>query len=204
MANHGQPPPKAILLPLVARSRNAWGPPPRGLRLEAPGPGQESVWDYPRPPRLEDVPERVRVVFGGEVLAETEHAVRVLETAGAPVYYLPRTSFRDGALIARDIWTVCEWKGVAVYFDVISNGVTAEAAAYGYPEPFDDQVPAFSGLADYISIYPGPMADLSGLPGDGCFVGDERARPQPGGYYGGWVLDRVTGPIKGAPGSESW
>ena len=102
MANRGQPPPKSILLPLVARSRGAWGPPPRDLRIEDAGPGQESVWDYPRPPWLEDVPEVVRVVFGGVVLAETDRAVRVLETAGAPVYYLPLDSFRDGALMARD------------------------------------------------------------------------------------------------------
>ena len=204
MANRGQPPPKSILLPLVARSRGAWGPPPRDLRIEDAGPGQESVWDYPRQPRLEDVPEVVRVVFGGVVLAETDRAVRVLETAGAPVYYLPLDSFRDGALMARDSWTICEWKGVAVYFDVTSNGVTAESAAYAYPEPFDDQVADFARLAGYVSVYPGPVAELAGHPEDGCFVGSERARPQPGGYYGGWVLDRVTGPIKGAPGSEGW
>lgn len=204
MANRGQMPSKAVLLPFVLQSRSTRGPKPRNVTVEQPGPGQESVWDYPRPPCLEDVRERVRVVFGGLVLAETDRAVRVLETAGAPVYYLPRDSFRDGALVAKDVWTVCEWKGVAVYFDVVANGVSADWAAYGYPEPFDDQVAAFSRLADYVSVYPGPMAELAGHPEDGCFVGAERARPQPGGYYGGWVLDRVTGPIKGAPGTEGW
>lgn len=204
MANSGPPPSKARLLPLVQRGRGHWGPPPRGLKIEAAGPGEESVWDYPRPPRLEDVPERVRIVFAGRLLAETDDALRLLETAGAPVYYLPLGSFDPAALVPLGTWTVCEWKGAAVYFDVKSGDATAPGAAYGYPEPFDDQVPEFARLADYVSVYPGPIADLGGDPADGCFVGDERARPQPGGYYGGWVLDRVRGPIKGAPGSEGW
>ena len=129
------PPPKSVLLPLVQDARGKWGPPPAGLEIETPGPRQESVWDYPRPPKFEDVPETIRVVFGGQVLAETDAAVRVCETAGAPVYYLPKAAFADGTLVPRDAWTVCEWKGVAVYFDVVSGPATAEQAAYGYPAP---------------------------------------------------------------------
>lgn len=196
-----QPPPKDVLLAAVARGRAAWGPPPAGLRIETPGPGQESVWDYPRPPRFEAVPEPVAVVFNGVTLARTEEAWRMCETAGAPVYYLPRAAFPAGALRPRDGWTVCEWKGLCTYFDIVCGDAVAEGAAYTYPDPLDDLDPNYARLAEMVSVYPGAM---SALPGDGCYVSGEPARPQPGGYYGGWVLDRVTGPIKGLPGSEGW
>ncbi len=195
------PPSRSVLLGAVADARRKWGPPPPGLKIEVPGPGQESVWDYPRPPRFEPVNEPVSVVFNGAALAETNAAWRMCETAGAPVYYLPLTCFPEGALVPLDGWTICEWKGACVYYDLAWDGQRARQAAYRYPDPLDDLDPNYGRLADMVSIYPGA---ISARDGDGCFVSGERARPQPGGYYGGWVLDRVTGPIKGAPGSEGW
>jgi uncharacterized protein (DUF427 family) len=158
----------------------------------APGPGQESVWDYPRPPRIESVPERLRVVLGGETVADTTRGWRVLETSGAPVYYLPLHDCADGALVPSDGRTFCEWKGVATYWTVRGGDRVEVDAAWGYPEP----TPGFEVLADAVAFFCGRM--------DACFVGDERAEPQPGDYYGGWITSRVVGPFKGVPGSSHW
>ncbi len=160
-------------------------------RIE-PGPGQESVWDYPRPPRLERVPERIRIVFAGAVLADTGSAWRVLETSHPPTYYLPPGDIAAGALVPAGGGSVCEWKGPAAYFDVVLNGRRAPRVAWTYPKP----LPPFAALADHVAFYADPM--------DGCFVGDERATPQPGGFYGGWITERIVGPVKGGPGSWGW
>ena len=156
------------------------------------GPDQESVWDYPRPPRLEPVPERVRVVFDGEVVAETTEAWRVLETSHPPTYYLPRVSIRAGTLDPAGGGSVCEWKGRAVYFDVVGPRGRAERAAWAYPCP----TPAFAPVAGHVAFYAGRM--------DACYVGEERVTPQPGGFYGGWVTERIVGPFKGEPGTADW
>jgi uncharacterized protein (DUF427 family) len=161
-------------------------------RRIAPGPGQESVWDYPRPPRVEPVPERLRVVLGGEAVADTTRGWRVLETSGAPVYYLPRADCADGALEPSGRRTFCEWKGVAAYWTVRGGDRVEVDAAWGYPDP----TARFEVLRDTVAFYCGRM--------DACFVGDERAEPQPGGFYGGWVTSRVVGPFKGEPGTEGW
>lgn len=160
-------------------------------RIE-PGPGQESVWDYPRPPRLERVPERVRIVFAGEVLADTAAAWRVLETSHPPTYYLPPGDIAPGALAAAGGGSVCEWKGRAAYHDVVLGGRRAERAGWSYPEP----TRPFAPIAGHVAFYAGPM--------DGCWVGDDRAEPQPGGFYGGWLTPRIVGPVKGVPGSWGW
>ncbi|RYB02058.1 DUF427 domain-containing protein [Lichenibacterium ramalinae] len=157
-----------------------------------PGPNQESVWDYPRPPRLERVAERIRIRFGGLVLADSVAAWRVLETSHPPTYYLPPGDIVAGALVPAGQGSVCEWKGPARYFDVTSGGRRAERAAWTYPAP----LPGFAPLADYVAFYAGAM--------EACFVGEERAEPQPGGFYGGWVTSRVVGPFKGGPGSWGW
>jgi uncharacterized protein (DUF427 family) len=161
-------------------------------RRIAPGPGQESVWDYPRPPRIEPVPERLRIELGGGTVAETTRGWRVLETSSPPVYYLPLADCADGALVPSDGRTFCEWKGVATYWTVRGGDRVEVDAAWGYPEP----TPGFEALADAVAFYCGRM--------DACFVGDERAEPQPGNYYGGWVTSRVVGPFKGVPGSSHW
>ena len=157
-----------------------------------PQPGQESVWDYPRPPRLERVHERIRILFAGEVLADTGAAWRVLETSHPPTYYLPPADIAPGALVPAGGGSICEWKGPARYYDVVLGGRRAPRAGWTYPNP----LAPFAPLADHVAFYAAPM--------DACFVGDERAEPQPGGFYGGWVTRHIVGPMKGAPGTMGW
>lgn len=167
----------------------------RGRRppaIVAPGPGQESVWDFPRPPRLESVPERIAVAFAGRTVAETTRGVRVVETAGAPVYYFPPADVELGCLRPSRRASDCEWKGRAAYWHVTVGDRTAEDAAWSYPAPF----PSYAALRDYVAFFAGRM--------DACHVGTEQVTPQPGEVYGGWVTGSLTGPIKGEPGSELW
>lgn len=153
---------------------------------------RESVEDYPRPPLLERVPWHIRVELGGETVAETRRALRVCETFGAPVYYIPPEDVRVDLLEEAPGRTFCEWKGVARYWTVGVGGRTAERAAWSYPDP----VPAFAPLKDHFAFYAGKM--------DACTVDGDPARPQPGDFYGGWVTPEITGPVKGAPGTEGW
>jgi uncharacterized protein (DUF427 family) len=158
-----------------------------------PGPGQESVWDYPRPPRLERVTQVIRVVLGGETIAETVNAFRVLETSHPPTYYLPPRDILPDALRPSGMRpTVCEWKGVAVYFNAIGGGEEMDNAAWAYPHP----TPPFAAMAEHVAFYCSSV--------DECWVGDELVTPQPGGFYGGWVTSNIVGPMKGVPGSHGW
>jgi uncharacterized protein (DUF427 family) len=157
-----------------------------------PGPGQESVWDYPRPPRVEPVPERIRVVVDGVTIASSDRALRVLETAGPPVYYLPPDDVRLDVLSRSPHTTMCEWKGQASYYTLTLDGRTVPNIAWSYLAP----------LAGYQAIR-GHMAFYAGLV-DEAWVGNERATPQPGRFYGGWVTARIVGPFKGEPGSFGW
>jgi uncharacterized protein (DUF427 family) len=155
-------------------------------------PGQESVWAYPRPPRLEPVAARLRIVFDGLVIADTRAGYRVLETSHPPTYYLPPDSIRPGALTSAPGGSHCEWKGQAVYFTVVGPTRRAERAAWAYPDP----TAPFRAIAGHVAFYAAPM--------DACFVDDERVTPQPGGFYGGWVTAGIVGPFKGEPGSGGW
>lgn len=132
------------------------------------------------------------MVLGGEVIADTTAALRVLETSHPPTFYLPRADFAPGALSPAPGSSYCEWKGHAAYLDVTGGGRTAPRAAWYYPDP----VPAFAALRDHVAVYPAAM--------DECRVGDEVARPQEGGFYGGWITDEIVGPFKGAPGTGGW
>jgi uncharacterized protein (DUF427 family) len=161
------------------------------MRIE-PGPGQESVWDYPRPPRVEPSDQRVVVRLGGVVIADTRDALRVLETSHPPAYYLPRAAFAPEALHAARGSSMCEYKGRASYLDVLADGVVAPRAAWTYPSP----LPGYEALVDHISLYPAAM--------DSCEVDGERVVPQEGGFYGGWITSHVVGPFKGAPGTLGW
>ncbi len=151
----------------------------------------ENVQDYPRPPALEPVPHRLRVVFSGETVAETTSALRILETHHAPTYYIPPKDIMSELTLARGT-TFCEWKGRAVYFDVQVGGTTAARAAWSYQSPASP----FTALAGHISFYASAM--------DACFVGNERVIAQPGDFYGGWVTANLRGCIKGLPGTEHW
>lgn len=161
-------------------------------RPEKPGPGQESVWDYPRPPSLERSTERVEVWLGGVRIASTDAAWRVLETSHPPTYYLPREAFVDGAVRPAEGTSTCEWKGQAAYFDLVGGTRTAARAAWTYPEP----TPRFVDLVATLAVMPGAV--------DRCTVDGEEVEPQPGGFYGGWITSRVVGPFKGGPGTWGW
>jgi len=164
-----------------------------GIRRIEPGPGQESVWDYPRPPRVEPVPERLRVIVDGDVLADTTRGFRVLETAGAPVYYFPPDDVRMDTLRPSPHTSHCEWKGQAVYHGYVgAAGRVIDNVAWSYPTPS----PGYEAIRDHLAFYAGRV--------DEAWVGDERASPQPGHFYGGWVTSRIVGPIKGEPGSFGW
>ncbi len=158
----------------------------------APGPGQESVWDYPRPPRAEPSAKHVQVIFNGVAIADTRRAIRVLETSHPPVYYLPPDDVRMEYFRPIDGATFCEYKGVASYYTIAAGGRVAEGAAWTYPQP----TPAFAAIAHYIAVYPGRM--------EACFVDGERVAAQLGDFYGGWITSDIVGPFKGAPGTRGW
>ncbi|PUA80322.1 DUF427 domain-containing protein [Nocardioides currus] len=159
---------------------------------EVPGPGQESVWDYPRPPRVEPSSETVEVRLGGGVVARTSSSLRVLETSHPPAYYLPLAAFAPGVLRPVTGSTFCEWKGAASYFDLATDTATAPRAAWTYPDP----TAGFEAIRDHVSVMPASV--------DACLVDGEVVRAQEGGFYGGWITDRVVGPFKGGPGSWGW
>lgn len=156
------------------------------------GPGQESVWSYPRPPATEPCRSLLAVVHRGVTLAETRRGVRVLETSHPPVYYFPRAHVVTSALRLSGGRSWCEWKGEAIYFDVHAGGETLRDAAWSYPDP----TPGFACLRGHVAFYAGPF--------QGCFVDGERVVPQPGAFYGGWITSGVTGPFKGVQGSRFW
>lgn len=154
----------------------------------------ESVWDYPRPPRLEPTPRRIRVLHAGVLLADTRDALRVLETSHPPVYYLPAGSFAAGILErSRRRQSFCEFKGLATYWNVAVPGQpVVQDAGWSYPSP----TLAFEPLAGHIALYASRV--------DQCWVDEERVVPQPGDFYGGWITSDLRGPFKGAPGTLGW
>ena len=158
----------------------------------SPGPGQESVWEYPRPPRVEDTAKHILVVFNGVVVASTRRARRVLETSHPPVYYIPPDDIQMQYLQQTSRGSMCEWKGPASYYTVTVAGKSAPDAAWTYRRP----TPAFVAIKDYVAFYPQLM--------DSCTVDGERVTPQPGEFYGGWITSDVVGPFKGEPGSWGW
>lgn len=153
---------------------------------------QESVWDYPRPPRLEPVSLRLRVVFNGVTVADSIQAFRVLETASPPTYYLPREDVQMEYLMQNDSRTFCEWKGDATYWTLSVDGEVSADAAWSYERP----TPAFRQIQGYLSFYAGRVS--------ACYVGDELVLPQEGDFYGGWITSNIVGPFKGQPGTTHW
>jgi uncharacterized protein (DUF427 family) len=157
---------------------------------EQPGPRQESVWDYPRPPALVDCTQQIEIKAGARLIARSTRGKRVLETASPPTIYLQPDDI-DFALLAHTAGSsYCEWKGAAEYWALASSSNTA-AIGWSYPEPS----PAFASIRGWLCFYPGKSE---------CYLDGERVRPQHGGFYGGWVTDNITGPWKGAPGTAHW
>ena len=152
----------------------------------------ESVWDYPRPPRVEPAGRRIRIEMAGQTIVDTTKAMRVLETSHPPVYYVPPDAVVTGVLVPHPRRTVCEFKGVADYWTLVVGERRLEAVAWSYPDPS----PGYETIADHLAFYPGRV--------DACFVDDERVTPQPGDFYGGWITSDVTGPFKGDAGTQGW
>jgi len=155
---------------------------------------RESVWDYPRPPRIEPLDRHVRVLLGGETIAESDRAIRVLETASPPTIYVPREDIRMDLLIdaGDEVHTECEWKGTASYMHADAGGKRAQRVAWYYPDPKD----GFEQLTDSLAFSPRRV--------DAGYLDEELVTPQPGAYYGGWITEEIEGPFKGDPGSEGW
>ena len=164
----------------------------RQPQIIEPGPGQESCWDYPRPPLLEPTPRTLEVWFQGQMIALTRGGYRVCETASPPTYYFPPQDVNHDLLEPNARQSICEWKGAAAYYDVVVGDRRAEAAAWYYPSPR----PRFERIAGFIAFMPSLV--------DECRVDGETVRPQPGRFYGGWVTTDVTGPFKGEPGTLHW
>lgn len=162
------------------------------MKREEPGPGQESVWDYPRPPRLENSDKHVRVELNGKTIAETHDAKRVLETSHPPVYYIPPEDVKMEYLERESGSSYCEWKGQAHYYSVSVGDRTVEKAAWCYASPNQ----RFDAIKDHIAFYPHKM--------DACYIDDEEVRAQEGSFYGGWITDDIVGPFKGGPGTMGW
>ena len=189
-------PTKEKLLRDAQPHRRKWGPRPAEVMPQAVGAHDESVWDYPRPPEIRDAPAPARVIFDGKVAAASSQALRVVETAGAPVYYFPPTDVDENLLRATQTISVCEWKGAAVHYDLVSGTRCAEQAAFVYHDPLDDLGCGFFKIAGWYGFYPARV--------DACYVGDEKVTPQPGAVYAGWVTKNIKGPIKGEPGTQHW
>ena len=159
---------------------------------ELAGPGQESVWDFPRPSIAQTVDAHLVVILGGHTIAETRRGVRTIETSHPPTYYFPREDVTAAVLNPVAGCSFCEWKGSAIYFDVIVGNQRRPRAAWAYPRP---SAP-FEIIRDHVAFYAAAM--------DACFVDGEQVEPQPGGFYGGWITSRLSGPFKGVPGSQGW
>ncbi|MBU6229612.1 MAG: DUF427 domain-containing protein [Cyanobacteria bacterium REEB459] len=157
-----------------------------------PGPGQESVWDYPRPPRWQDSSRHLQVVFNGVVIADSSRARRVLETSHPPVYYIPPEDVQIAYLQPLPRTSLCEWKGEASYFSVAVGDRQVEPGAWCYHHP----TPPFAEIAGYIAFYPARM--------DGCYLDGQLVEAQPGDFYGGWISADIVGPFKGGPGTWGW
>ena len=156
-----------------------------------PGPDQESVWDYPRPPRLAPDTREVVVRLGAVEVARSRRAFRVLETASPPTFYLPFDDIAPGLLVPAPGRSSCEWKGHARYWSVVTPGQRLDGVGWSYPEP----TATFAAISGHVAFYPAHLE---------CFVDGEHVRPQPGGFYGGWITSDVVGPFKGEPGTAGW
>ena len=156
------------------------------------GPGQESVWDYPRPAICEPTSRRVEIIHRGVKIVDTKRAWRTLETSHPPTYYIPPADVMISLLNPNPRRTMCEWKGQANYWDIAVDGDVIEAGAWSYPSP---TLP-FAAIRDFLAFYPDPL--------DECLIDGIKITPQPGQFYGGWISQYECGPFKGGPNSRFW
>ncbi len=161
-------------------------------RRTIPGPGQESAWDYPRPPRAERTLRRIRVESAGRLIVDTVDAWRVLETSHPPVYYVPPADIEPATLVEASGSSFCEFKGRASYYDLVVGDRRCARAAWAYPLP----TRPFAAIARHLAFYASRV--------DACYVDDERIVAQEGDFYGGWITSDVVGPFKGAAGTSGW
>lgn len=153
----------------------------------------ENVWDYPRPPAVVACERRVRAELGGERLADSERALRVLETSHPPTIYIPPRDVRCEHLERSDApMSFCEFKGMAHYLDAVIDGRRHRAVGWCYAEP----TAAYAQLTDHVAFYPGRL--------DAAWLDDEPIHAQEGDFYGGWISAEITGPFKGGPGTMGW
>lgn len=176
---------------LQARNQWTWRGRERPTFAETPAPGQQSVWDYPRPPAIAPDPRQVEVGDGEVTIARSTAALKVMETASPPTWYLPLGDIDMSALAERGRGSFCEWKGEASYYAVRIGGEWRERIAWRYANP----LPGFEEIENYVAFYPGALV---------CRVDGVRVVPQPGGMYGGWITPELTGPFKGGPGTGGW
>ncbi len=174
-----------------AREGWTWRGATRPPFAKTPGVGQESVWDYPRPPLLVPDPREVVVRSGSTELVRTRAALRVLETSHPPTFYLPRADVAMQHLAPAGGGSFCEWKGACSYFDIVVGGQRLARTAWSYEAPFESA----AVIAGHLAFYAHHLD---------CFVGGERVTPQPGGFYGGWITPELVGPFKGEPGTSGW
>jgi uncharacterized protein (DUF427 family) len=161
-------------------------------RRTVPLPGQESVWDYPRPPALQETAKQVRVEVNGILIADTCRSQRVLETSHPPVYYIPPEDMRLEYFEPAKRSSFCEWKGLAAYYTLVMGERRIEQVAWYYPDP----TPQFEAIRNYVAFYPSRV--------DACYVAGEKVQAQPGDFYGGWITRDIVGPFKGDPGTWGW
>ena len=175
----------------AARAHWRWRGQERPPFAVVPQGTQESVWDFPRPPRLEADAREVVVRWGGIEVARTCRAIRVVETAHAPSFYIPWGDVARDFLHAAPGGSLCEWKGPARYWSLVDGERALGGVAWSYPEP----LAGAEALSECVAFYPAGLE---------CTVGGARVKPQPGEFYGGWVTPELVGPFKGEPGSEGW
>lgn len=162
------------------------------MRKIEPKKGQESVWDYPRPPKLEKTDKHIKIEYNGETIAETNGAYRVLETSHPPVYYIPPEDIKMEFLSEISGSSFCEWKGQAGYYSLQVGGRSVKNAAWFYRNP----TKKFAEIKDHLAFYPSKM--------DACFVDGELVQAQDGDFYGGWITKDIVGPFKGGVGTWGW
>ena len=164
----------------------------KSQRRVEPGPGQESVWDYPRPPRVEETNKHIQVILNGVIIADTHRAKRVLETSHPPVYYIPPEDVKMEYFTPTSHTTFCEWKGAASYYTIKVENKTVVNGAWYYRQP----AKGYESITNHLAFYPSRM--------DSCYVNGEQVQAQEGDFYGGWITDEIIGPFKGGAGTFGW